>query len=426
MRCKLTDKKISALQPPKAGRFVLSDSLERGLDLRITPDDRRTWSIRCWVGSKDDRKQRRVTLGGVRESDGAPTLSLAQARQAARDVKIAAASGQALKPGDGIKDAMTWAELGERYIAAAEGGKLPKGELREKTLGEIRRRLRRSDFAEWNSRPAARITSDDVRALRDEVAKRGPIESRQFVNLVNTVGTWAVEEGLLPVSPAAGVKRGPRAEERERTFDKREIGAFLRGCDRLDFPYRQIGWMLMLTCLRLREVAHAEWGEFDFAARTWTIPGGPTGRTKNKKPLTLHLSAPAFAILLELREQRQKVAMLRDSPYLFTTTGRKLTTFSDLKDKLDAAMAEELGETPAHWGLHDTRRSGATLLAALDVAPHIIEKILGHSKAEMLGGPVARIYNKHPYLDQRKDALELLGQHATALAGRNVVPLRRA
>jgi hypothetical protein len=65
-------------------------------------------------------------------------------------------------------------------------------------------------------------------------------------------------------------------------------------------------------------------------------------------------------------------------------------------------------------------------MAALDIAPHIVEKILNHSKGEGLGGPIARIYNQHQYLSQRKEALETLGKFVVGLAEPKVVPLRRA
>jgi hypothetical protein len=62
MRVKLSDKRLQNLEPPRKGRLVLTDTLERGLDLRITEDDRRTWSIRVWCGPKD----KRATPGNAR------------------------------------------------------------------------------------------------------------------------------------------------------------------------------------------------------------------------------------------------------------------------------------------------------------------------------------------------------------------------
>jgi hypothetical protein len=112
MRRKLTDKLIQSLQPPKQGRLELADILEPGLALRVTEDDRRSWAVRCWTGPKEKRVQRRITLGHPRERDGQPILTLAAARQAARDVKQAAAEGRALVPGEPPGRADVWPARG--------------------------------------------------------------------------------------------------------------------------------------------------------------------------------------------------------------------------------------------------------------------------------------------------------------------------
>src|ERR1700730_1652036 len=97
----LTDKRVSAVKPPKTGRSELWDKLEPGLALRITEKDARTWTLKIWVGPRDARKQRRVNLGYPRSIDGTPVLTLAQARQRAREVKKLAAEGKPLTSDDG-------------------------------------------------------------------------------------------------------------------------------------------------------------------------------------------------------------------------------------------------------------------------------------------------------------------------------------
>ena len=124
-------------------------------------------------GPVDNRVQRRVTLGYPRERDGAPTLSLAQARAAAREVRVAAAEGRSLVPGDGIRGAQTFAQLANEYIAWVECQRRPV------TVAEIGRVLRHRDLAEWRDRPAVRITTDDVSSPRcDPRARAGHGDAR--------------------------------------------------------------------------------------------------------------------------------------------------------------------------------------------------------------------------------------------------------
>jgi hypothetical protein len=128
--------------------------------------------------------------------------------------------------------------------------------------------------------------------------------------------------------------------------------------------------------------------------------------------------------LRELAEQRQRIEMLKHSPYVFTTNGRKFSLFSALKDKIDAAMDQELGAAAAHWVLHDLRRTAASTMARLKVAPHVVEKILNHRDGVISG--VAAIYNKFDYADECTEAIEALGKFVVGLARPVVVPLRRA
>ena len=45
-RKKLSDKLVQSVQSPKTGRLTLTDTLEAGLDLRVTETDARSWSVR--------------------------------------------------------------------------------------------------------------------------------------------------------------------------------------------------------------------------------------------------------------------------------------------------------------------------------------------------------------------------------------------
>jgi integrase len=63
------------------------------------------------------------------------------------------------------------------------------------------------------------------------------------------------------------------------------------------------------------------------------------------------------------------------------------------------------------WTLHDIRRTVATRLAEMGVAPHVIERLLNHTTGQISG--VAAIYNRARYLDEMRQALELWENHLT-------------
>src|SRR6267143_6059778 len=114
------------------------------------------------------------------------------------------------------------------------------------------------------------------------------------------------------------------------------------------------------------------------------------------------------------------------SPYVFTTNGeRPVSGFSKAKERLDNHMMqllraelEKAGKDPAKaeidgWILHDLRRTAATGMARLNIAPHVVDRILNHVSGTIRG--VAAVYNRHAYLEERKAALEAWGRYVEGL-----------
>src|SRR5690606_1557234 len=94
---------------------------------------------------------------------------------------------------------------------------------------------------------------------------------------------------------------------------------------------------------------------------------------------------------------------------VFTTTGTTpISGFGRLKDRLDAAFSDA-----ENWRFHDLRRTVATNMAIMRVAPHIIEAVLNHKSGIVSG--VAAIYNRHAYLDEKREALELWASKMEAI-----------
>jgi hypothetical protein len=61
------------------------------------------------------------------------------------------------------------------------------------------------------------------------------------------------------------------------------------------------------------------------------------------------------------------------------------------------------------WWLHDLRRTLVLGLARLGVPPHVADKILNHQSGTISG--VAQVYQRHEFLAERKQALEIWGLH---------------
>jgi integrase len=77
----------------------------------------------------------------------------------------------------------------------------------------------------------------------------------------------------------------------------------------------------------------------------------------------------------------------------------RFSNWSNTKAALDRRLPEL-----ADWHLHDLRRTAATGMAELGIAPHIVEAVLNHASGHKAS--VAGIYNRAKYTDQVREALD--------------------
>ena len=210
--------------------------------------------------------------------------------------------------------------------------------------------------------------------------------------------------------------------ERERSLSDKEIPTFWLACDEIGWPFGPLAQVLLLTAQRRDELAHATWTEFDLAGKTWTLPGE---RTKNGRSHIVHLSGLAIEVL----ERLPRIASKQG--WVFTTGlgggDTPVSGFGRGRERIAAAMAAVSADDVAPFTLHDLRRSAATGMAALGIAPHVVDKILNHSSGKIAG--VAKIYNRFEYLPERKAALEAWARHVESLirvTSSNVVELAAA
>lgn len=77
--------------------------------------------------------------------------------------------------------------------------------------------------------------------------------------------------------------------------------------------------------------------------------------------------------------------------------------FSKAKTRLDR------GSGVSNWRLHDLRRTVVSGMARLGIAPHIADKVLNHQTGTL--SSTAAIYQRHQFLDERKDALDRWTAH---------------
>lgn len=368
MRRQLTAKTLESFSP-KARRQEVWDTHLPGFGVRISPSGKKVFFAMRRVGNR----QQRVTLGDY------PALSLQQARDAARQAFCEAEGSDA---GPIEITPLTVRQAVQNFI---ELHAKPKN----KDWRGQQRRLESNLVTVFGDRDIRSITRADMIGLLDKIMARGaPGQANRVLATVRKLFNWCVERCYMDTNPVHKLSAPAKERPRDRVLNDEELAQVWQASDTLGYPFGPLIKLLILTAQRRGEVAGMRWSELDLNAKTWALPGS---RTKNGRAHLVPLSEPAVDLLKSLPR-------FLKSDYVFTTTGQTpVSGFGKKKDTLDQSAHVQ------PWRLHDLRRTAASGMARLGVAPHVVEKILNHSSGIISG--VAAVYNRYGYEDEKRAAL---------------------
>jgi integrase len=421
----LTAAAVARLRPATVRREI-ADSGCPGLYLVVQPSGKKSWAMRF---RRPSGKQGKLTLGTVdlsgKEPNSEPVmgmpLTLASARKLATEVHRQRAQGRDVIQHQQSTRAARASRLSNTFAAAAgefierhskKNNRRWKKQARLLGLAPDGLELIRHGLAErWADRPVSEIDGDDVFSVVNEVRERGvpglerrkkdgPTETLAWSMFaaLSSVFSWLLEHRKVTANPCRGVRPPRPAKARDRYLSDSEIISLWHaaGAERPEFG--NIIKLLLLTGCRLNEVAGMRWEELSEDCRTWTIP---SQRTKNKRAHVVPLPELATCSLF---------GQHRGSGYVFTTNnGRtRVGSFNTIKKRLDDRMR------PAQpWRIHDLRRTAATGMAGLRIAPHVIEACLNHVSGAR--GGVAGVYNRNAYAEEKEAALSRWANHVENL-----------
>ena len=420
---KLTAVKVENVKPDKTKRIEIHDLGKPGLYLVVQPSGRKSWAVR--YRQRGTGKNRKYTLQGF--------PSLATARQLAQKALDRIAEGHdpaADKQAERQKAATSQSNDVDTAFRLFLDKRLRTRSgrpIRESTRVEIARLLgyRRDPtgllddwlpsgngvLRHWKGRPLQSIKPVDVRALLEAVSARGPIVANRTLTVLKTFFTWHVrrDPDLLTRSPCDGIDAPtPESGGRERVLSDAELAAVWRAAAAMGYPYGRMVQMLVLTGCRRDEVRDALWAEFDMSEQRWLIPGG---RTKNGHG---HL-VPITDTMAEILDALPRIQGRDGKTHLlFSFSGNGVMGgLSNLKRRLDALVAEALGEQPPRWTLHDLRRTFVTGLQRLRFPLEVAEACVNHTSGTV--GGVTGVYARHGYEDEKREALTAWGRHVMGL-----------
>jgi len=397
----LTDLGIKKLPVPERRREI-PDGKVGGLYLIHQPSGEKSWAVRYRFG----RLPKKLTLGSY------PALDLATARRRAQEALGDVAGG---KDPAAVKQASRAAARAERE---AEHDLVERvvdlfieryAKPKTRDWRETERMLNREVVARWKGRRLSALTRVHVHEMIDSILDRGAlIRANRVFAQFRKLCNFAVERGIIAVSPCTGVKMPSLERSRDRVLDGAEIKLAWQAFEAIGWPFGPIGELLLLTGARLGEVSDARWAEIDLAARTWTIPAS---RAKNRRTHAVPLSDDAVRIL-------EGLPRFEKSDFVFTTTGSTpVSGFSRAKRAIDRTVlqlrreeAEAHVDDPAQvkplppWRLHDIRRSVATNLQQLGVRLEVTEAVLNHVSGSRAG--IVGVYQKYGFETEKRQALD--------------------
>jgi integrase len=389
---KITAKVVAALKLPrgKTDAIYFCDDLPGfGIRLRTSGDRvRRTWVAQY----RAHGRTRRVLIAS------AETVGAEQARAAAKKVLAKAALGedpQAAKIAERQKQQRrehTLRAVVDDYLAA----KLK--EVRSRTYRELVRYLTGHFFEPLHATPIDQITRRDVAVrLSKIIAENGSISAGRARGALSAFYAWAMGMGLTEQNPTIGTIKPQDSKPRERVLADSELAAIWRASG--DDAYGKVLKLLILTAARRGEVGGMQWSELDLERGIWSLP---PERTKNARAHTLPLSPVAIQII-------QSIPRRADRDHLFGTHSTGGLAHWHAKHELD----QRVGTAVAPWRLHDVRRTVATRMCDLGVAPHVVEELLNHHSGHRSG--IAGIYNRSRYEREVKAAVALWADHIRTL-----------
>jgi integrase len=193
------------------------------------------------------------------------------------------------------------------------------------------------------------------------------------------------------VEGSEAIRKPAKEKSRDRVLDDAELKLTWKAANAAGGAAGALVQLLILSGARRNEVT--ELARNGITADSIELQGN---RTKNGLPHTIPIT-PMVRRVLD--------ALPSTGKFVLNDTDRPFGDHSGAKEKVTPAIRP--------WTLHDLRRSFASGLQRLGVAPHIVELALNHRSGTFSG--VAGIYQRHRYAKEVREAFELWSQHIEAL-----------
>jgi integrase len=372
--------------------------------LEVRPNGSRYWRLKYRYGGKE----KLLALGVY------PTVTLKDAREKREAAKKRLANG--VDPAEARKaekrSAAANAENSFEAVAREWHAKFTTDQSQSHATRNLRR-LELHVFPYIGGRPVSLVEPPETLELLQRIEKKGTIETAHRVrSIIGQVMRYAIATGRAQRDVSAdlrGAIRPASTRHHAAVTDPAGIGALLRA------SYGYTGTAVVSAALKLAplvfqrpgEIRHAEWGEFDFVEKMWTIPPGRMKRRKEGKvngaAHLVPLSAQAIEILQEIQ------LLTGRGRYVFPSARGIKRPMSDMAV---SAAFKRMGIDADVAVPHGWRATARTVaVEVLKVPAEIVELQLAHEVKDSLG----RAYNRTQWIQERRELMQRWANHLDKL-----------
>ncbi len=392
-----------------------------GLTFTLSAKGTAAWVLRYRFGGKG----RELTIGRY------PDITLAKARELAAEARVQIQQGRDVarekqKATIERAAAKTLRELAADYMDKV----FPR--LAANTIKQRRHHIEDVILPKLGSLPAREVTTADVVSLVEAVSKKSIHVAELVFTAVSEIFKHGLARHVVTANPCAGIsvsaicgKPEPKRQRLKLTED--ELRVILPALPSIG-PENALAVKIQLaTCVRLGELAKAEWAHVDFDRAEWFVPDQ---NSKTGRGFTIPLPPAVVGWFRELQPFACGSRFVLPARQVRRTRnhGGEVHFEQRAMNAMLHKLCIKLGDKVRRFTPHDLRSTARSHLAALGVNILVAERCLNHS----LGGLIA-IYDQHDYMTERRAALELWTDFILACEagrawlpqGENVIPLRK-
>lgn len=277
-----------------------------GLLLQVTPTDAKSWIYRTIIGGK----RHSMGLGGY------PDITLAQAREKARELKLAIDRGE--DPLEEKRARKREIQKQKLNTVTFEKAFIQYMKMKSKEFKNHRQALQWENsittyaYPTLKNIPVREIELTHIKAVLDPIWEEKTETAKRIQGRLENVLGWSAVHGYRSTENPAqwkgfldGIYPSPRKIKKKQHFNAlayKDLPGFINNIRSRDGSSLRALEFLILTCSRTNEVIGdkrtrqkgATWGEIDFDSQVWTIPAE---RMKAQKEHKIPLCDSAIKLL---------------------------------------------------------------------------------------------------------------------------------